>query len=421
MIIRSVPGKLQEVVEEIRPFVEEMQEILPRLRGPDIIPFTAYPMKVIPNFNMVASYLPREVIFALADDPCVDLIFPDQIMFALQYFPTVSSDAVYRAPHRVLKEITFTSTFWTKRLLGVDIANDKGFSGRDVLVGILDTGASRVHQQIRRVEFRTTMGQYRDESGHGTWCVSCIGGIRARDDYLSKRSGKAVLCEGMAPRCDLLAIKCLGYFVGMGSTSNIIASIDLALRREVDVMSLSLGGDSMTESPHDDPYYSVMEEVVRQTIPVVAAGNSGPRNNTVGTPGAMPQVLTVGSYNPIKGSISPFSSRGPTNWDDIKPDVMAPGEDIDSAIVGVLDTSGDGVPNRFSPISGTSMAAPHVAGLIALMVETHRRVLGKRLAVEEIKDMMARLGTDKNNTMGWGHITWQIYERWLSTTYGVEI
>ncbi|GAH37813.1 unnamed protein product, partial [marine sediment metagenome] len=112
---------------------------------------------------------------------------------------------------------------------------------------------------------------------------------------------------------------------------------------------------------------------------------------------------------------------GPTNWQDIKPDVVAPGVNVDSAIVGVLDTSGDGVPSRFSPISGTSMATPHVAGLVALMVECHGRVLSKKLTVEEIKRMMSELGLEKNNTVGWGAITWETYEKWVSSQYGVEL
>ena len=101
--------------------------------------------------------------------------------------------------------------------------------------------------------------------------------------------------------------------------------------------------------------------------------------------------------------------------------MVAPGVNVDSAIVGVLDTSGDGVPSRFSPISGTSMSTPHVAGLVALMVECHGRVLGRKLTVEEVKRMMSELGLEKNNTVGWGALTWKIYEKWLSTEYGVKM
>lgn len=418
VIIRVSPNRMRDVIEEIRPFVQE--DRLPRLIAPTIMPFTPYPMRVIDRFNMLATILPREIIFRLAENPYVNRIYPDQVMYAL--FNTVPDEGVFKAPHRVLNEITFTSTGWTRSLLGANVANKQGFNGRGVLVSITDTGASRVHEQIRRVNFETTMAEYRDENGHGTWCTSCIGGIVATDDYLSQRSGRRVICEGIAPECDLLAVKCLGYYIGMGSTSNIIEALSKSLDQGADVISMSLGGTSDTEVPQDDPYYSVLDEIVNHgIIPVIAAGNEGPGSNTIGSPGCLPQVLTVGAFDPIKGNIADFSSRGPTNWQDTKPDVVAPGVNIDSAIDGVLDTSGDGVPSRYSPISGTSMATPHVAGLVALMVECHKKMLGKTLTVEEIKMMMSELGLEKNNTVGWGAITWDVYMRWLSTTYGVTL
>jgi hypothetical protein len=95
-------------------------------------------------------------------------------------------------------------------------------------------------------------------------------------------------------------------------------------------------------------------------IPVVAAGNEGPRPGTVGTPGALTAVLTVGALDPIGGGVARYSSRGPTPWGSVKPDVVAPGggypdRGIDSAITGLLDRAGDGIPSRYSPIQGTCM------------------------------------------------------------------
>jgi len=420
VIIRSVPQRLREVAEEVQPFVEEVKELFPRLMAPAMMPFTPYPMRVINRFDMVAAILPREIIFRLAENPSVEKIYHDQTMYAL--FRTVPEEGIFKAPHKVTKEIEFTSTKWTKKLVGADMANKKGFNGRGILVSITDTGASRVHEQTRRVDFESTMKQYRDENGHGTHCTSTVGGQEATDEYLSQRSGRRVLCEGMAPECGLLAVKCLGYYLGMGSTSNIIDALAISLDRGASVISMSLGGTSMTETPQEEPYYKVMDETVKYgAIPVIAAGNEGPGSNTIGAPGCLPQVLTVGAYDPIRGNVADFSSRGPTNWGEVKPDVVAPGVNVDSAIVGVLDTAGDGVPSRFSPISGTSMATPHVAGLVALMMECHGRVLDRKLTVEEIKRMMSELGLEKNNTVGWGAITWEIYERWLSTTYGVDL
>ncbi len=422
VIIRSKPDKLRNVAEVVRPFVDQIRSFLPRLS--DIrdagMPFTPYPLKLLPRFDMLATTLPREVIFRLGESPDVELVYSDEPQYA--FFNTVPDEGIFRAPHRMLKEITFTSTKWTKQLMGADLAHERGFYGDGVTVSVCDTGASRVHEQLRRVRIKTVMKQFRDENGHGSWCTACVGGDRGVDDFLSQRSGRVVECEGMAPRCNLMAVKCLGYVIGMGSTSHIISAIDMSLEARADVISLSLGGDSVEATPDEDPYYSVMEEVVRQgSIPVVAAGNSGPGSKTIGSPGAMPQVLTVGAYDPITGKMADFSSRGPTNWGDVKPDVIAPGVSINSGIVGVLDTSGDGMFSRYSPISGTSMSCPHVAGLVALMKEAHRKVLGQELTMDEIKTMMAALGMEKSNLYGHGAINWSTYEKWLSTQYSVEL
>lgn len=82
-------------------------------------------------------------------------------------------------------------------------------------------------------------------------------------------------------------------------------------------------------------------------------------NNTIGIPGTVPEVITVGSYNFVNFTISPFSGRGNSNLNPVKPDLVAPGEDIESS------TPGGG----FEPRSGTSMAAPQVAGSCGLLME----------------------------------------------------
>ena len=226
--------------------------------------------------------------------------------------------------------------------------------------------------------------------------------------------------EGMAPECRLLAVKCLGLVVGTGTTSWIIHAIEESLDWGADIISMSLGGDETAERPEDNPYYPVFEKLREaDCIPVVAAGNSGPRSGSVGSPGSLPNCLSVGAYDPVTGEIADFSSRGPVPWRDVKPDCVAPGVNVHAPCVNALDLS-DQIPQRFSVLSGTSMATPHVSGLVALAKQAWRELLGRELTLGEILNMLSRLGDYKTNDAGWGKIDWWMFEEWLSTQYGVE-
>jgi len=258
---------------------------------------------------------------------------------------------------------------------------------------------------------------------HNTWCTACVGGIRTRDDMLSSMLHRDIWTEGMAPRCDLISIKALGYVIGTGLTSQIIEAIDRAISYyHADVISMSLGGPVQANKPEDDPYYVVFDDLIKSNVvPVVATGNEGPEPGTVSSPGALPQVLTVGAYDPISGEVAKFSSRGPTPWNDVKPDCVAPGVNIHAPCVNLLDFTGDNLPQRYSILSGTSMATPHISGLVVLMRQAHHAIVGKTLTVEEIKKILQAFGHEKTNDDGWGMLTWEMYEMWLSTEYNIEI
>ena len=420
VIIRARPRALREIVEQIRPFAERHSPLLDRIRSPQALPITPL-LKAIPRFNLVAAFLPREIIYQLADGPYAERIFPDNLQYAFQY-PVVPPEGVYTAPHRMTEEYDFTTSMWVRPLVGADRANKQGFTGKGVLACVIDTGASRVHEQTSRVTFKTTMGQMRDENGHGTHVTSLLGGSKGRDEYLSQRSGKDVYCLGMAPECDLLAIKSLGYIIGMGSTANIIEAMALAIERKAAVVNMSLGGPSDTETPEEDAYFAVFDELLKEEIiPMVAAGNSGPGDNTIDSPGALPNVISVAATDPIKGDLAFFSSRGPTNWGATKPDLAAPGVMIDSGTEGLCDTAADGVPSRYSPLSGTSMATPVAAGVVTLMRQAHAQILDKVLVAGEVMAMMKQLGHEKSDGDGYGFLSWDLYEKWVSTEYGVEL
>ena len=253
---------------------------------------------------------------------------------------------------------------------------------------------------------------------HNTWCAACIGGSYAID----RRYNAPV--EGMAPECRLFSIQALGFIIGTGTSSDVLQAMEMSIGLDAKVVSMSLGSDDAPKDEDNPEARAINELVGRGIIPVVAAGNSGPEPKTIGSPGCCLNSLTVGSISPFTGEVSEFSSRGPTAGDGyIKPDVVAPGERINSALVGFLDRMVDPTQRRFGPISGTSMATPHVAGLVTCMAQLYREKVGIELTVQEIKKMMSEIGPNqpKDNDRGNGLITWDLIETWVSSQYGVEV
>jgi subtilisin family serine protease len=150
---------------------------------------------------------------------------------------------------------------------------------------------------------------------------------------------------------------------------------------------------------------------------VASAGNDGPECNTIFHPLARyPEAFTVGSTTHTTDTASGFSSRGPASIDPenpdepfyLKPDISAPGSSIRSALRG-SDTD-------YGSLSGTSMAGPHVAGLVALIISANPGLAGNVDRIEQIIQQTAEKKTTTegcggdtdtkvpNNTFGWGRI-----------------
>jgi len=416
-------AELFEIIKEYDLGLGLRRQYLFRLLPQELFAFGDIVPRIFRPFGMLRAILDRDTVEWLAEQPEVIKIFSDEPMWVLQY-PTVPPEGVFELPMKP-KPKTFTTTEYTRKLVGADTANRKGFFGDGVKVAIIDTGNPAVHESINRAVKDTVMTTSAlDANGHGTHVTATIGGIRTRDDMMSSILGRDVWTQGMAPRCDLISIKALGYVIGTGLTSQIIQAIEKAVEYyRVDVINMSLGGSINAERQEDDPYYHVMKEVVEKyhTIPVVAAGNEGPGEGTISSPGWLESVLTVAAYDPIRGEVADFSSRGPTPDNRVKPDTIAPGVNIHTACVNLLDMSGDRMPQRYAPLSGTSMSTPHCSGLVALMRQAHMTLLGKLLTVDEVKKMLMELGHEKTNYDGWGPLTWDMYEMWLATEYGISI
>ncbi|CAM5555855.1 S8 family peptidase [Streptomyces canus] len=259
-----------------------------------------------------------------------------------------------------------------------------GYDGKGVKVAVLDTGVDAGHPDLagRIGEARSFVPDeaVQDGHGHGTHVASTIVGSGAASDGRRK---------GVAPGAELLVGKVLNN-AGRGQDSWIIAGMEWAAHSGAKIVSMSLGGDA--SGPSD-----VLSETVDElsastgTLFVVAAGNSGPSEQTIGTPGIADSALTVGAVDK-SDKLASFSSRGPRIGDlAVKPEITAPGAAITAARAAGT-TMGTPVDDYYTTSSGTSMATPHVAGVAALVAQAHPDWTGP-----QIKQALAT--TAKTNTV----------------------
>ncbi|WP_330275763.1 S8 family serine peptidase [Lentzea sp. NBC_00516] len=235
--------------------------------------------------------------------------------------------------------------------VGAPQAWEKGFTGKDVTVAILDTGVDETHPDLAGavVESKnfSDSDSTDDRLGHGTHVASTVTG-----------DGKY---KGIAPDAKLINGKVLGDYGG-GRESDIIAGMEWAAAK-AKVVNMSLGSSWPDEGT--DPMSLALNQITAQTgaLFVVAAGNSG---GAIGSPGSADAALTVGAVN-RDDTLAEFSSRGP-RWvnNAVKPDITAPGVDIVAAKAknGQIGTP---VDEGHVSMSGTSMATPHVAGAAAIL------------------------------------------------------
>jgi subtilisin family serine protease len=279
-----------------------------------------------------------------------------------------------------------------------------GVTGTGVKVAIIDTGIDYTHPDLGgcfgpgcRVvggyDFVNNDADPRDDYGHGTH----VAGIVAANGTL----------KGVAPGASLLAYKVLNQNGG-GFASNIIAGIERAVMDGAKVANLSLGGPGDV----NDPMCTAVDNATAAgMLSVISAGNNGPGFLTIGSPGMARTALTVGASSKMD-QIANFSSRGYVPDGDhflMKPEVTAPGVDIRSTVPTtgpISDASG------YRLLSGTSMAAPHVAGTAALFLQWN-----SGLSPADIKSRLAATGVNIGEgffTQGGGRIA-------LVPAFGLQI
>ena len=253
--------------------------------------------------------------------------------------------------------------------IGAPAAWRAGYDGRGVRVAVLDTGSDPTHPDLAgRVEAAKNFSASPDQpgqtavdrNGHGTHVASTIAGSGAA------AGGKR---KGVAPGARLLVGKVLDD-EGSGSFDEIIAGMEWAVEQDAKVVSMSLG----TPYPSDgtDPLSQAVDRLSASSdaLFVIAAGNAGPDQQTVGSPGAATSALTVGAVDK-RDEAAWFSSRGPRVGDlAVKPEIVAPGAGIVAARAAGT-TIGSVLDQHYTSLNGTSMATPHVAGAAAILAQQH--------------------------------------------------
>jgi hypothetical protein len=311
--------------------------------------FAIFRPRILSNFHMFSIPVTTPVLEDLAQSREVVKVYPDRMMYPL--LPVADTGEVYADQ----RGKPFVTTKTVTKLLGAPDAWSKGYRGRGVNIAVIDTVALQQHQAIAKnilggFPTSTIPGDYTDLNGHGVW----VAAMAAGNQWVSPNGLETV---GVAPEASLSLIKALGFVIGVGSDSSVIDAIGNAIARGAHIINMSLGSEQVPENLEDDPQAIAVKRATDAGILVLcAAGNSGPGPRTINSPGAVEEAITVGSYNPVTGRISDFSSVGPTPDGRIKPDVVAPGENVFGPAVGLLDFS---LPPRgvlrASVLSGTCL------------------------------------------------------------------
>jgi serine protease AprX len=287
------------------------------------------------------------------------------------------------------------------------------YTGKGVTVAVVDTGIEDDHPDlagrvVKHVNFEPAWffdmindgvysdrvaegtGNPVDSYGHGTHVAGIVGGTGAA-------AGKAVDMSGVAPAARLVNIKIADVHQGVtcsvpcdfGWEMNALVAYEWVIEHR---NAKALGGiDIVTNSwstfevdSEVEPISLIVQAAYRKgLVNVFAAGNDGPDKNTVAPgPNSLEESITVAAACKSvdscgKGKIAEFSSRGP------QVDIAAPGDNIYSTVAqaSVLWPTGEHSPPgspanafHYTGFSGTSMATPHIAGIVALMLEANPRL-----------------------------------------------
>ncbi|UCC62976.1 MAG: S8 family serine peptidase [Anaerolineae bacterium] len=350
-----------------------------------------------------------DVVAALAARPEVAAIR------AVRYHPV---------PQPILGEglPTINSVEWNIAQIGADQAwSEFGVRGQGIVVANIDTGVRYTHDALVN-QYRGNQGDGSFEHNYNWWDPDGL------YDYPTDNNGHGSHTMGTmvgddAANNQIGVAPAARWIAAQGCDSDTCSDADLIACAEWILAPWNLTGNrgtaDPTKRPHvvnnswggggGDHWYMSYVDAWRAAgiFPAFSTGNEGPNCDTAGSPGDYAQSFASGATD-SSDRIAGFSSRGPSSFGVIKPDVSAPGVNVRSAW--------NGSDSAYHSIGGTSMASPHTAGLVALLWSANPNLIGDldRTAAL-IKQTAFPLTTAQgcsgdgpddgpNNVYGWGRI-----------------
>lgn len=240
--------------------------------------------------------------------------------------------------------VEYSSSEWGINTINIENAWGLNYKGDGINIAVIDTGIDSTHEDLKIAGGRSFVGNnpfdYEDRNGHGTHVAGIIGAQH-----------NSIGINGIAPNADIYALKVMDDN-GIGKVSATIRAIDWSISNGMDILNLSLGSIDYTNA-----YQAIVTKAYEHDLLLISsAGNEGsliPEGDVIEYPANFDEVFAIGA---IKNDYqrAKFSAHGPNL------EFVAPGVNIKSTAI-------DGYEKK----NGTSMAAPYVSGVFALMKQAY--------------------------------------------------
>jgi subtilisin family serine protease len=322
-------------------------------------------LKEYQDDHMMIVEISEEIVSKLQQYPQIDFFEPDLKINVTPGLNAIikSNDTDFLRLHSV-QEIP-----WGIQRINAIEAQKRGSTGKNIKIGIIDSGIDYTHDDLLvagGINIIDNNSDFIDDYGHGTQIAGIIG---------AQNNSLGVL--GVAPDSSLFAIKVLDS-KGDGFISDVISGIQWSIENDINIVNLSFQTKEDSKA-----LKKIIKKAHKEGILLIAsAGNNGfNEGNTIEYPAAYPEVIAVGAIN-SRDERTFYSGRGE------KLELMAPGASIYSTTLN----------NNYALTLGTSMAAAHVTGVAAQIMEKNQE-----LDNQEVQSILDKTATAMGEKTHYGH------------------